>query len=253
MNKIIISTLTCVVIVLSLILNYQSISEFVSKLHIGRGEALLDQGQYEKAMEEFDKAIDNMHTMTFAYSDRADALYLMGRYDEAIIDCNKVIALETKEYYPYFIKANIYLKTSQLDKALKEINLAMARKSVFADIYTTRAMIYYRMNQYYMVLEDCDQAISLDPNQSIAFRIRGCVHAKAGMINISEANKAIADFSSAILINPKDADAYYNRGSIYMQQGDNTQAVADFEKTLNLTSDPNLLEMVKQQMENSGL
>lgn len=45
------------------------------------------------------------------------------------------------------------------------------------------------------------------------------------------------DNTKAIELDPKDADAYYNRGFAYKAKGDSAQAVRDFERYLELAPD----------------
>ena len=52
--------------------------------------------------------------------------------------------------------------------------------------------------------------------------------------------RAIADFSRALELDPDHAAAYNNRGLAYVHQSDYTQAIADFDAALDL--DPELFE-----------
>jgi tetratricopeptide (TPR) repeat protein len=45
-------------------------------------------------------------------------------------------------------------------------------------------------------------------------------------------DKAIAEYTKAIKLDPNDAGAYFNRGIAYGYKGDYDQAIADFEATL---------------------
>ena len=46
--------------------------------------------------------------------------------------------------------------------------------------------------------------------------------------------KAITDYNRAIRLNPKYANAYYNRGLTYMAQGNIKKGMSDFEKAGDL-------------------
>jgi tetratricopeptide (TPR) repeat protein len=48
--------------------------------------------------------------------------------------------------------------------------------------------------------------------------------------NVDDLNNAISDFTEAIRLNPKFADAYYNRGNIYAREGKSYLATAYFAK-----------------------
>ncbi|MGA1826355.1 MAG: tetratricopeptide repeat protein [bacterium] len=47
-------------------------------------------------------------------------------------------------------------------------------------------------------------------------------------------DRTMADYTKAIEINPKDADAYYHRGLILMNGGEYSQAIADFTKAIEI-------------------
>jgi tetratricopeptide (TPR) repeat protein len=47
-------------------------------------------------------------------------------------------------------------------------------------------------------------------------------------------NTAIIDFTQSIQLNPKAAQAYYHRGLAYVDQKDIPEAIADFNKALEL-------------------
>jgi tetratricopeptide (TPR) repeat protein len=46
--------------------------------------------------------------------------------------------------------------------------------------------------------------------------------------------QAIADYNKAIELDPNDADAYYNRGIAYADQQEYAQAIADYNKAIEL-------------------
>jgi len=58
---------------------------------------------------------------------------------------------------------------------------------------------------------------------AIAFTNRGRAYEKKG-----DHDRAIADYSEAIRLNPKDAMAFNNRGVAYKAKGDLDRATADF-------------------------
>ena len=58
-----------------------------------------------------------------------------------------------------------------------------------------------------------------------------CITSKA------RTTQAIADLNKAIALNPVDADAFYNLGLIYFQQGRWAQAIFNFNKDLEINSE----------------
>jgi Flp pilus assembly protein TadD len=46
--------------------------------------------------------------------------------------------------------------------------------------------------------------------------------------------KAISDYTKALEINPRDAEAYYNRGIAYGEKGQYDEAISDYNKALEI-------------------
>ena len=78
-------------------------------------------------------------------------------------------------------------------------------------------------------------------NRANAYTNRGTAYAKKG-----EVDRAIADYTKTIALNPKHAIAYYNRGVTYEKKGDKEQAIADYRKALEIDpSDQDAKEALK--------
>jgi tetratricopeptide (TPR) repeat protein len=74
-----------------------------------------------------------------------------------------------------------------------------------------------------------DEAIWLDPKYADAFYDRGVAHAQIGGYD-----RALSDFDAAIRLNPKNADFFANRGSAYLVKGRRDRAVADYDEAIRL-------------------
>ena len=68
-------------------------------------------------------------------------------------------------------------------------------------------------------------------------------------LELRQLNRAIEEFDEAIRLDPKYAVAYGNRAIAYKLQGNKAKAISDFEKFITLTSDPRLIQIAKQQVE----
>ncbi|MBN2581058.1 MAG: tetratricopeptide repeat protein [Pirellulales bacterium] len=79
------------------------------------------------------------------------------------------------------------------------------------------------------VIEDYTQAIELHPKFAEAYCNRGLAYQKSG-----EKDKALADFRKAIELNPKFSAAYQVQGTCYLVSSQFDQAIADFTKALEL-------------------
>jgi len=100
-------------------------------------------------------------------------------------------------------------------------------------VYQKRAAAYLGREDFEKAIADLTKVIELDPNDANGFKDR----AKAFLgirRNSQNIQNAIKDFSSAIDLEPKDAEAYGIRGEAYAGLGLSEKANADFEKALSL-------------------
>ena len=78
-------------------------------------------------------------------------------------------------------------------------------------------------------IADFNEAVRLDPRNAKAFYNRGSVWTFKGNFD-----QAIADYSAAIRLNPKDIWAYGNRGAAWASMGEFDQAIADYNEAIRL-------------------
>ena len=77
--------------------------------------------------------------------------------------------------------------------------------------------------------------ISQNPNTWIAYNNRGFIYDNQGNLT-----QALSDYNKVIQLNPSLAEIYNNRGFIYYRQGNLTQALSDYNKAIQLN--PSLAE-----------
>ncbi len=88
---------------------------------------------------------------------------------------------------------------------------------------------YYDAGQYDKAIADYTRALQLDPEFAWAYIERGNAYGE-----LQQYDKAIADYDQALTLDPKDTRAYRNRGNAYyvLQQYD--KAIADYGQALTL-------------------
>jgi tetratricopeptide (TPR) repeat protein len=92
-----------------------------------------------------------------------------------------------------------------------------------------RCAIWITKADYDRAIVDCNKAIEMEPQSSIAFDRRGQIMAAKG-----ELDRALADFSESIRLEPKQANAYLHRSQIYRHRGDTARADADRAEAIRL-------------------
>ena len=80
-----------------------------------------------------------------------------------------------------------------------------------------------------LAIANYTEAIRLDPKDAITLQRRGWGYWKKG-----DWEKAVADYSEIIRLDPKDAKAYCFRGLVYSGKGDLDKAIADYSDAIRL-------------------
>ena len=76
--------------------------------HVAQAYELNNQGRYDEAIEECNKAIELDPNYALAYFNRGAAYINKGQYDLAIADCNKAIELDPNNAKAYANRAYAY-------------------------------------------------------------------------------------------------------------------------------------------------
>ena len=114
-----------------------------------------------------------------------------------------------------------------LDACDRVINSRQYPTKDVAEAYINRGQQYYTQRNYNRAVADFTAAIALDPYHPIAYGNRGNVKHVLGQFDA-----AIADYSRAIELDRGYTSAYTGRGVMYERQGRIDLAIADFRLAL---------------------
>lgn len=90
-----------------------------------RGHAYSDSQQYDKAIVDFNKAIELNPKDANAYINRALIYSEMSQYSKAIVDFNKVIELDPKNSGGYAGRGAVHTNTEEYEKAIADYEKAI--------------------------------------------------------------------------------------------------------------------------------
>jgi tetratricopeptide (TPR) repeat protein len=143
------------------------------------------------------------------------------------------------------------------------IDSAKGEPARLVDALLNRADAYYVISKTALGIADLDRAITLDPKNSRAFRLRAESYRVAGRLDraLSDANEsvrldnksasafetrgnvlnnnrqydaAIEDYNEAIRLDPGYAQAFMDRGAAYYFTGDSARAVESYDEAIKL-------------------
>ncbi len=163
-----------------------------------RGAQYAAQGDSDKAVEAYTRAVEWNDKLADAYAGRAVAYAKMGRNDLAIRDYSRAIDLDHRN----------------------------------PNTFNNRGMSYLAAGRNDLARDDFTRAIDLDAGKAIYRQNRASVFAR-----MKEYEKAITDYTFVVAAQPRNGDAYAGRGAAYYDRGDARSAAFDFEKACSLGSE----------------
>jgi tetratricopeptide (TPR) repeat protein len=112
--------------------------ERFSTAYLNRGAAFERIGQRERAVQDYDKAIE-LNAFDFqAYDNRGVALENMGQLGKAIQDFDRAIALKHDDSQMFVARGLVYLKVGQVERGVADLK----RACDLGDDFGCKAMQY---------------------------------------------------------------------------------------------------------------
>lgn len=262
-----------------------------------RGLYYEKKGDYTKAIADYTQAILLNPNDADSFFRRGNLHYNKGDLDRAIADCTQAILLNPNSANYYFGRGYVYIQQKKYTQARSDINKALQldpnnsdakrydaelRKieqqqpqkattsaaqsqnlqtlrasavaaynergdyndaiNLFTQViqlepeagnYFGRGMSYYVIQDSDRAIADFTQTIRLDPNFTDAYKYRGVVY----YYYKKDYERAIADLTQALKLNPNSAESYNWRGWAYLEKKDYNRAIADYTQAIKL--DPN--------------
>lgn len=96
-----------------------------SESHYNAGFELHEQGHWEEAIAEYNKAIELDPNLAIAYNNRGAAYFETGQYDLAIADFNKAIELDLNLAMAYANRALAYTILGMDTEAEQDLEIAV--------------------------------------------------------------------------------------------------------------------------------
>lgn len=108
-----------------------------------------------------------------AYNNRGVVYYGKGDYDRAMSDFNKAIELKPDLAAAYNNRGVVYRDKGDYDRAMRDYTKAIELKPDDAEAYNNRGVVYFRKGDYDRAMSEYDKAIELKPDLAAAYYNRG--------------------------------------------------------------------------------
>lgn len=198
--------------------------------YLNSGNDYAQQKQYERAIQDYDEAIQLNPNYVEAYVNRGLAYNYLQQYERALQNFNKAIELNPNVHQAYHNRGNTYMNgLRQYEKAIQDYTKVLSLIPNDANAYYNRGIAYFNQQKLERAIQDYTEAIRLDPDFSTAYYNRALIY-----LQLNRPDQALYGFDKYIQLVPNDCDGYQLRGVCYKALGDESKAQADFAKAKEL-------------------
>ena len=176
------------------------------------GAKLQEQGKFEAAIKEYDKALALDDGNVDAYHSRGEAYLNLNQAQRAIENFDQVIQLDPQIAEAYYNRGLAY---NIVARQLGRDGDSAATGEVFSNLRNAK--------------EDFEHAVELDPGLAPIIL--------SDLAYVSRLLGPIAELSDALSQNPLFADDYMTRGELYRKRGRFQDAIEDYDEALRLNPD----------------
>jgi tetratricopeptide (TPR) repeat protein len=200
--------------------------------HFVFGQYLSNKGDHDRAMEQFQKALNII-------PDYSDALIAIGKeysfrkdFENALLYYQKALFKSPSNSDLFNNIGNVYLNMKSYKKAFQSYKEAAAIDPKNPSAYNNMGAVCIVTDQMEQAAWYINKALELDPNYVEAHYNLGLVAEKTGNIE-----QAIVHFQNTLQLNPDYTTAHKNLGKIFFQSGNLPQAKQHFEQDARLSPD----------------
>jgi lipoprotein NlpI len=132
----------------------------------GRGEAYHGQGDYDRAIADFEQVIGLDPKYVMAYNNRALAYYVKGNIDHAIVDYDQSIKLDPKNATAFNGRGSAYEAKGDHERAIADYDQAIWLNSEYSNAHFGRGIANFYAGSLAKSLADFNRANELDPGNA---------------------------------------------------------------------------------------
>jgi len=139
------------------------------KKHLDQGIYDIQDGKFESAIENINKAIEENKDWEIPYFYRAVAHQTLENFNEAILDYTKALRLNSKMTDAYYNRARITLSRKDIENpdiegAVEDLKRALELDEKFIDALYAMAAAQKKLQNYSAAIEYLDKLLELEPD-----------------------------------------------------------------------------------------
>lgn len=199
---------------------------------LAEGQALLEEGDAEAAVEAFSEVLDENPDNVAALIGRARAYAQLGEGQPALVDGKRAVSLAPESSEAYVARGLALLTNGDLEMGVADLQEAVEVDNTNAEAYFVLGEVYSALGEPQQALSNYTEAIENDPKNAEYYATRASLHYALG-----EFEAALDDYADAIELEPNNPDHYYGRAFVYFDMGEVEKAIEDDDRVIELAPD----------------
>lgn len=182
--------------------------------YYSRGVDKSNLGDNEGAIKDYDKAIELNQNEACFYNNRGADKFIVGDKEGALKDYSKAIDLDPEYASAYLCRGVVKYSLDDYEAAIKDYDKAIELNLHDAAVYSCKAWSLCDLKNYAAAFVNADISLQIKKTDT-AYGVRGNAY-----MGLSKYNEALADFNKAIDMNPKCAEHYEHRAVLYRKMAE---------------------------------
>ncbi len=202
-------------------------SSLEAKIRTSQAERHLEEGEYEEAVEDYDRALAADPEDIKNWCNRGYALARLGEYEKAIASFESALALDPGNAWAWCVKGITLGVLGEYDQALGCIDRALALNPEYVGAWMAKGDIYKRVGAYKKALACFERVIKINPDEKDAWVRRSEAYRLMG--NYREAVKCL---NHVLAMDPDYVPALGIKGIFLLDKGQYETASECFSRVL---------------------
>ena len=196
------------------------------------GMVLLDRGEVDAAIHEFQAALRDRATCVEAHNNLGNALKQKGQAQAAVSEYETAIRLQPGLADPHNNLGTMLLAQGQTNAAFQEFQNAVRLRPDYVEARNNLAVLLNLAGRTNEAITQFQRIIALRPDYPGVHYNLGSLLARDGRPEL-----AIAQFQQALSLQPDDADTHYKLGNLFAKAGRKDEAMGQFQAAIRLAPD----------------
>ncbi|WP_228052168.1 tetratricopeptide repeat protein, partial [Tychonema sp. LEGE 07199] len=212
-----------------------------------RGNEQYDLGDFEGALNSYDKALEFQPDYPEAWNNRGAVLNNLGRHEEAIAYYDKALEIEPDDHIPWKNWGNTLRKLGKLSEAITSLDKALEIKPDKHEVWINRGVVLHNLGRLEDARSSLDKALEIKPDYRVAWNNRGFA-----LDDLGRHEDARSSYDKALEIKPDYRVAWINRSNTVSSATRHNQVVYEILQLQFPNSPPVTRTLITHNLKQRG-